>query len=196
MTAAAEAVLASLATRSSSSVWTARYAEVKILQKALVLEPQNVDLLYLLGHAYERLGKDEVVALEKAAPGSARAEQLLGESYSASSEWPSAVLRFQNALAASASTPGVHVELGEVLLPQGKLKRAGEEFAEELRLNPDSLRGIVRRGEVRLIQGDVDGALGPVVLDQEDHALVAVDLDPLRRRPRRHPPDGSSGPRA
>lgn len=135
------------------------HAEVATLQKALVLQPQNVDLLYLLGHAYERLGKDEVVALEKAAPGSARAEQLLGESYSASSEWPSAVLRFQNALAASTSTPGVHVELGEVLLRQGKLKRAAEEFAEELSLNPDSLRGIVRRGEVRLIQGDVDGAL-------------------------------------
>lgn len=135
------------------------HAEVTTLQKALVLQPQNVDLLYLLGHAYERLGKDEVVGLEKAAPGSARAEQLLGESYSASSEWPSAVLRFQNALTASASIPGVHIELGELLLRQGKLKRAGEEFAEELNLNPDSLRAIVRRGEVRLIQGDLEGSL-------------------------------------
>jgi tetratricopeptide (TPR) repeat protein len=135
------------------------HAEVATLQKALVLQPQNVDLLYLLGHAYERLGKGEVLALEKAAPGSARAEQLLGESYSASSEWTSAVLRFQNALAASANTPGVHVELGEVLLREGKLKRAAEEFAEELKLNPESLRALVRRGEVRLIQGDLEGAL-------------------------------------
>lgn len=135
------------------------HAEVASLQKALALQPQNVDLLYLLGHAYERLGKDEVVALEKAAPASARAEQLLGESYSAGSEWPSAVLRFQNAFAASASTPGVHVELGEVLLRQGKLKRAAEEFAQELKLYPESLRALVRTGEVRLIQGDVEGAL-------------------------------------
>jgi tetratricopeptide (TPR) repeat protein len=135
------------------------HAEVATLQKAIVLQPQNVDLLYLLGHAYERLGKDEVLALEKAAPGSARAEQLLGESYSASSEWTSAVLRFQNALAASSNIPGVHVELGEVLLRQGKLKRAAEEFAEELKLNPESLRALVRRGEVRLIQGDLEGAL-------------------------------------
>src|SRR5207245_5010013 len=33
-------------------------AEVVTLKRALELEPQNVDLLYLLGHAYERLGKD------------------------------------------------------------------------------------------------------------------------------------------
>lgn len=135
------------------------HAEVSTLQKALVLRPQNLDLLYLLGHAYERLGKDEVAALEKAAPGSARAEQLLGESYSASSEWPFAVLRFQNALAVSASIRGVHVELGEVLLRQGKLKRAAEEFVQELNLNPNSLRAVVRLGELKLIQGDLEGSL-------------------------------------
>src|SRR5207245_9899006 len=85
-------------------------AEVVTLKRALELEPQNVDLLYLLGHAYERLGKKEVKALEKAAPGSSRAEQLLAESYAASNEWPSAVIHFQNALAASQNRPGLHVE--------------------------------------------------------------------------------------
>jgi len=134
-------------------------SEIATLHKALALQPKNVDLLYLLGHAYERMGKDQVVALENAAPGSARAEQLLGESYSASSEWPSAVLRFQNALAASEKTSGVHVELGEVLLREGKLKRAAEEFDEELKLYPSGLRALVRRGEAWLIQGDLDDAL-------------------------------------
>ena len=133
--------------------------EIATLQKALAVDPKNVDLRYLLGHAYERMGKHEVTALEKAAPGSARAEQLLGESYSASSEWPSAVLKFQNALGASAGTSGVHLELGEVLLRQGKLKRAAQEFEEELKLYPKSLRARVRQGEVKLIQGDLEGAL-------------------------------------
>jgi len=133
--------------------------EIATLKKALALQAGNVDLLYLLGHAYERMGKDEVVALEKAAPGSARAEQLLGESYSASGEWPSAVLRFQNALAASAGTSGVHLELGEVLLRQGKLKRAAEEFAEERKLYPNSVEALVREGEIKLVQGDLDGTL-------------------------------------
>jgi tetratricopeptide (TPR) repeat protein len=135
------------------------HAEVATLQKALSLLPRNVDLLYLLGHAYERLGKEEVARLQKAAPHSSRAEQLLAESYGASSEWPSAVIHFRNALAASPDTRGLHVELGEVLLRAGKLARAASEFEEELHLAPHSLRALVRRGEARLIQGDLEGAL-------------------------------------
>jgi tetratricopeptide (TPR) repeat protein len=135
------------------------HTEVATLQKALNLLPQNIDLLYLLGHAYERLGKEEVALLQKTAPHSARAEQLLAESYGASSEWPSAVIHFRNALAASPDTRGLHVELGEVLLRAGKLTGAAYEFEDELRVAPHSLRAIVRRGEAKLIEGDLEGAL-------------------------------------
>jgi tetratricopeptide (TPR) repeat protein len=143
--------------------------EVATLQKALDWQPRNVDLLYLLGQAYERLGKEEVARLQEAAPHSTRSEQLLGESYAASSEWPSAVIHFQNSLAASPDTPGLHVELGEVLLRAGKLTRAGHEFEEELHLTPDSLRAIVRRGETKLILGDIEGSL------QDWNAAMAKD---------------------
>jgi tetratricopeptide (TPR) repeat protein len=144
-------------------------AEVVTINRALKLQPQDVDLLYLLGHAYERLGKEEVVGLEKMVPGSSRAEQLVAESYAASSEWPSAVIHFQNALSASPNRPGLHVELGEVLLRAGKLKRASQEFDDELRLDPHSIRAIVRRGEVRLIEGDLDGSL------QDWSQAIAID---------------------
>ena len=135
------------------------HAEVVTIKRALELQPLDVDLLYLLGHAYARLGNEEVAQLQKLTPGSFRAEQLLAESYAASSEWPSAVVHFQNALAASPGTPGQHVELGEVLLRAGKLKPAAREFDDELRLNPHNVRAIVRRGEAKLIQGDLDGSL-------------------------------------
>jgi tetratricopeptide (TPR) repeat protein len=145
------------------------HAEVATLRKALDFQPQNVDLLYLLGRAYERLGKEEVARLQKTAPHSARSEQLLAESYAASSEWPSAVIQFQNSLASSPDTPGLHVELGEVLLRAGKLTRAGHEFEEELHLVPLSLRAIVRRGETKLIQGDIEGFL------QDWNTAIATD---------------------
>jgi tetratricopeptide (TPR) repeat protein len=145
------------------------HAEVTTLRKALTLQSQNVDLLYLLGQAYERLGKEEVARLQKKAPHSARSEQLLAESYAASGEWPSAVIHFQNSLAASPGTPGLHVELGEVLLRAGKLTRAGREFEEELHLVPQSLRAIVRRGETKLIQGDIEGFL------QDWNTAIATD---------------------
>jgi predicted Zn-dependent protease len=134
-------------------------AEVTTLKHGLSFQPQDVDMLYLLGHAYERLGKAEVVGLEKAAPGSSWSEELLAESYSSSSEWTFAVIRFQNALASTPNRPGLHVGLGEVFLRAGRLDQAAQEFEQDLRVSPNNLRAIVRLGEVKLIHGDVDGAL-------------------------------------
>lgn len=135
------------------------HAEVATLDKALTVHPQDVDLLYQLGRAYERLGKEEATALQAAAPGSSRAEQLLAESYAVSSNWPTGILHFQNTLQASPGASGLHVELGELLLRAGKMTAAAREFDEELRLDPHSLRARVRRGEVELIAGDLDAAL-------------------------------------
>lgn len=134
-------------------------AEVATLKHALTLQPRDVDVLYLLGHTYEKLGKQEVSRLEKAAPASSWSEQLLAESYSSSTQWSFAVLRFQNALALSPNRSGLHVRLGEVLLHAGKLDQAAQEFDQELRVSPESLRAIIRRGEVELIRGDTDAAL-------------------------------------
>jgi tetratricopeptide (TPR) repeat protein len=150
-------------------------AEVATVHRALELRPADVDLLYLLGSSYERLGKQEVAHLGKVAPGSSRSEQLLAESYASSNEWPSAVIHFQNALAASPNRPGLHTELGEVYLHGGKVNQAIREFDEELRRNPDSLRALVRRGEARLIHGDVDAAL------QDWEKAVSIDVEQSER---------------
>lgn len=134
-------------------------AEVATLKHALSLQPHDVDMLYLLGQTYETLGKREVTRLEKAAPASSWSEQLLAESYSSSTQWSFAVIRFQNALALTPNRPGLHVRLGEVFLHASKLDQAAPEFEQELRISPNDLRAIVRRGEVKLIQGDTDAAL-------------------------------------
>ena len=145
-------------------------AEIRTLKHALSIEPRDVDLLYLLGHAYEKLGKQEVSRLEKAAPASSWSEQLLGESYSSSTQWSFAVIRFQNALAQTPNRAGLHLRLGEVFLHAGRLDQAAREFEQELRISPDSLRAIVRQGEVKLIQGDTDAALedwaGALIMDR------------------------------
>lgn len=147
-------------------------AEVATLREGLERHPRNVDMLYLFGNTYERLGREEASRLQKLAPGSVRAEQLLAESYATSNAWSMAVMRFQNALAVSPETPGLHVEMGEVLLRAGRIKHALTEFDEELRLDPGSVRAIVRRGEAKLILGDMEGAL----LDW----TRAVDTDKLQ----------------
>ncbi len=143
--------------------------ELDTLDRALKLHPQNMDLLYQSGHVYERLGKQEADRLGKLRADSFRSEQLLAESYASSSEWPSAVIHFENAITAAPEARGLHVELGEVLLQAAQTRRAAEEFAKELAKNPHSLRALVRRGEVKLIDGDVDGAL------QDWTQAIAVD---------------------
>jgi len=158
------------------------HAEAATLEKALSLQPRNVDLLYLLGHAYERLGKEEVSLLKKAAPGSARTEQLLAESYAASGAWSMAMIRFQNALAISPETPGLHVEIGEVLLRAGRVKRAAMEFEQELRGAPGSLRPIVRRGETEFILGDVEAALADWTRVVDTDTLEAERILGIRER--------------
>ena len=133
--------------------------EITTLKHALARHPQNVDLLYLLGHAYEHLGKAQVTALEKIAPASSWSEQLLAESYATSNNWTFAVIRFQNAIGMPPPRPGVHVELGEVLLRAGRIESAAHEFEQELQIDPNSLRALVRRGEVRLIEGNAKACL-------------------------------------
>src|SRR5258705_74745 len=139
--------------------------------QALELKPKDIDILYLLGSTYERLGKREVAHLEKVAPGSSRSEQLLAESYATSNEWPSAVIHFQNALAASPNRAGLRTELGEVLLHAGKVNQSIQEFDEELRRDPGNLRTLVRRGEAGLIQGNLDAAL------QDWEKAIVIDLE-------------------
>lgn len=150
-------------------------AEVATLHRALELQPNDADPLYFLGSAYERLGKREVAHLQKVAPGSSRSEQLLGESYAASNEWPNAVIHFKNALAASPERIGLHAELGEVLLRAGKVNPAIRELDEELRRNPGNLRALARRGEARLIQGDLAAAL------QDWEKAIAIDVEQTER---------------
>ena len=133
--------------------------ELRTLQHALALQPDNVDLRYLEGHAYEMLGRQEVLALNSTAPDPSFSERLLGESYATSAEWPSAVLHFENAIASSPHAPGLHVAMGEVLLRAGRLDRALRELNQEIEIDPHSVRALVRRGEGQLLAGHLEPAL-------------------------------------
>src|SRR5439155_1693259 len=135
------------------------YQEIQALEGGLRRHPEGIDLLYLLGHAYERLGKQEANAIERRGAGSSYAEQLLAESYLTADQLGEAIIHIQKALALSPDQPDLHLRLGEVFLRAGNWRRAAEEFEAELRLRPHNLAARVRRGETRLIEGDVDGAL-------------------------------------
>ncbi len=85
------------------------------------------------------------------------------------------MIHFQNALAASPDGAGLHAELGEVLLRAGKVNQAIREFDEELRHDPGNLRALVRRGEARVIQENVEAAL------QDWEKTIAIDVGQTER---------------
>ena len=133
--------------------------QVTALQAGLRANPYSIDLLYLLGQAYQQLGKDAADRIQQKTSESSFLQQLLAENYAASGYLPVAMLHLENALKASPARAGLHIEIAEVLLHAGSLKRAEDEIAAELLVAPDSLRALVRRGEVKLLRGDVPAAL-------------------------------------
>ncbi|MGH9454013.1 MAG: tetratricopeptide repeat protein, partial [Terriglobia bacterium] len=56
-------------------------AEVATLRRGMGRYPNNVDMIYLLGRAYEMLGRDSIDRLENANPQSTYVQQWLGENY-------------------------------------------------------------------------------------------------------------------
>src|SRR5579872_6003238 len=78
--------------------------------------PRNVDMLYLLGHAYEALGRQVIDQLEKANPHSSYVEQWLGEDYANSGYLAAGLLHFEKAISVEPKRSELHVAAGEVYL--------------------------------------------------------------------------------
>ncbi|HXW15320.1 MAG TPA: tetratricopeptide repeat protein [Terriglobia bacterium] len=146
--------------------------QVSTLEAGLQANPRSIDLLYMVGQAYQQLGKDAEVQLQQKDLESGFLERLLAENYAASGHPAVAMLHLEAALKATPDRPGLHMEVAEVLLHAGNLKRAEDEIEAELRVAPHSLRAMVRRGEVELLRGDVRAALADW--------SQALELDPAR----------------
>lgn len=134
-------------------------AEITTLEQGLRTHPADEDLLYLLGQAYESLGKQAVDSATAVDSRSADRDQFLAETYESNGYWSEALVHLQSALAESPDRRGVHLEIGEVLMRAGRLDNALAEIDAELKAHPLELRARVRRGEIELLQGHIDAAL-------------------------------------
>jgi tetratricopeptide (TPR) repeat protein len=133
--------------------------EVKTLERGLRDHPDDTDMLYLLGRAYEALGRLAIDHLQQSNPDSSYVEQWLAEDYAQSGYSGAALLHLQNAMAASPNCKGLHLEAGQLYLGAGNMGRALAEFNAELRVDPVSLAACVRHGEVELLEGNISEAL-------------------------------------
>ena len=108
------------------------------LQKVTALAPDNAEYSYQLGKALTRLSGWSLQQISRVNPNSARLYQALGQEYAIQGDYDRALLAYQQAAAADAKLPEIHLGMGLILL---QLKRFDEALAQinlELLLVPES----------------------------------------------------------
>jgi superkiller protein 3 len=139
------------------------------LERALEANPRHVDVLYYLGLVTAQLAARTFERIVEQAPGSARAHQLLAESFEAQDRRPEAEREYEAAVAAQP-------DLVDALLGLAKLKRIRLdcEGANPLYTKAETIRptfdGAFGLGTCAIRQGDVETALA--------HFERAVERDP------------------
>jgi tetratricopeptide (TPR) repeat protein len=128
------------------------------LQAALARRPGDPDLMYYLGRASGQLSKQTFDALQSSQPDSARAHQILAETYTVLRNIPGAEKEFQEALRLRPATPGLHLGLGELYVAASQWEKAEAEFRAEAKLQPGDSETAYRLGAALLQEGKVKEA--------------------------------------
>ena len=136
---------------------------VAVLQKALVKNPNDPDLLYYYGRASGLLSKDIFDTLGARFPDSARAHEMMAQDYAALREVPSAEREYHEALRLRPQTAGLHLELGELYARAQQWDKAEDQFRLETELQPGSPEAMYRLGEAQLQLGKFHDALASLV---------------------------------
>ena len=136
-----------------------KYAEAAAnLEAALAKRPGDVDLMYYLGRASGLLSQQTFEELRATDPESARAHQILGETYAVLHNTAAAEQQFGEALRLRPTTPGVHLELAELYASASQWDKAEKEFRAEARLQPGDAEAAFRLGNALLQLGKVKEA--------------------------------------
>lgn len=128
------------------------------LQAALAKRPADVDLMYYLGRASGMLSRQTFEQLRATDPESARAHQIMGETYAVLHNTAGAEQQYGEALRLRPATPGVHIELGELYAADSQWDKAEKEYRAEAKLQPGDAEAAFRLGGALLQQGKVKEA--------------------------------------
>jgi len=132
---------------------------IETLLAALQENPNNPDLLFYLGKACGFLSKKSFDQLVHSNPKSARAHELMAESYLAQQQIENAEREYRTALEVRSDLRGIHLALGLIKLEAGNLDEAEKEFRAEVTLSPGDGEAAWRLGSVLLQKGHTHEAL-------------------------------------
>jgi tetratricopeptide (TPR) repeat protein len=128
------------------------------LRTALAQRPGDPDLMYYLGRAAGLLSQQTFDALRASQPDSARAHQVLAETYSVLRNIPGAEKEYREAIRLRPATPGLHLELGELYVAASQWDKAEAEFRVEARRQPGDAEAAFQLGSALLREGRIKDA--------------------------------------
>src|SRR6266581_3710555 len=102
--------------------------------------PDDSKVLYITSRYYSELANRAARKLTVRAPSSAEAQVLMAEAYQARGDFESATAKYRRILEQYPKQPGVHYQLGQIILAKipTATEEAKREFDAELEVNPTS----------------------------------------------------------
>ena len=129
------------------------------LQAALRSAPDDPEVQYEAGELLREIGAERAAELQRMAPESAEAHELLGRSLEARGQVDEALAEYRLALKSHADIAGVHLLIGNVFWRKRDFEAARPEFEAELRLNPNHPLANLRLGQVLISLNDARASL-------------------------------------
>lgn len=124
------------------------------LDKAAILAPDNVDILYHRGQAHLLVSKNSYGRMFQADPKSWRVHQVLAQASSEADRPIDAIAEYREAIKLAPTQPGLHEELGSEYRSAGKPQEAESEFRRELEINPHNASAKYKLSILVIEQGD------------------------------------------
>jgi tetratricopeptide (TPR) repeat protein len=124
------------------------------LDKALALDPSDVDILYHRGRAYFLVANASYDAMFKLDRDSMRVHQVLAEANGQAYHTQEAINEFELAIKMAPRQPGLHEELADQYWIAGQLDKIAETYREELRIDPHAVSAMYKVGSFLVRTGD------------------------------------------
>jgi tetratricopeptide (TPR) repeat protein len=140
------------------------------LDKAVVLDPDNLDVLYHRARAHLLISKASYAAMFKLSPDSWRVHEVLGQADAEAFRTDDAISEFRLALRTAPHEPGLNEELGDACWTAGKLQEADDAYSEEIKNDTANAIALYKLGSLRVTRDDA--ASGVPLLER------AIALDP------------------
>lgn len=103
----------------------------------IAIHPTDLDAQYLAAKSHRRLYLAILESLLTDYPDSPRSHQLLAQTYEGRDDDEKAIAEYRKVEELSPTLPGVHFNLGHLLLKDGDLEQATSQLQQELHLSPD-----------------------------------------------------------